>query len=512
MKYILSIDAGSTGIRAMLFNMKGEIVVRQYELTSPLLPNPGWIEHDPEALWVTLKKVVFKILGNPEYSISQIAAIGIANQRGSFTIWEKQTGKPLLNLLNWADIRASKTCEKMNKTIRWRILKKFALIGSKITKNPMLIAAAILEFTTDHTTVRLKWALENIPYLQERCEKGEVLFGTIDTWLIHKLTSGRVHATDYTNAATGMLDPFKLKWNNILLKIFNIPKNILPELKDTNGDFGEVDPTIFGGSIPIRAVIGDQQAALFGQTCFKPGEVKISMGSGAFVDMNVGEKGKVSKRGLFPLVAWVIDGKPTYMLEGYVATAGTLIDWLGSGIGLSDSSIALNEYAAQCEDTEGVIFIPTPSGIRFPYFSASIRATILGLSLNTHKAHVARAVFEGIASRIVDIIEGLEKDTKIRIYSIKTDGGVSQSNILLQILADLSGKKIQRAKELDMTAAGAAYIAGLSIKFWKDQSELYSIYTQSNPEEFTPKFFENERLKKRKNWKKALKAILSVNS
>jgi glycerol kinase len=286
----------------------------------------------------------------------------------------------------------------MNKNIIWRIFKKFAWIASKITRNSMLTTTSMYDFSTDHVTVRLKWALDTIDSLRERCKAGEIAYGTIDTWFIYKLAGGKVHATDYSNAATGMLNPFQLKWNLPLMRIFDIPQEILPELKETNGNFGVTDPSLFDGAeIPIRAASGDQQAALFGQCCFKPGDVKISIGSGAFVDMNVGEKGKLSKRVLFPLVAWMINEKPTHMLEGYVATAGTLIDWLGQGIGLSDTPKVLNEYTAQCDDTEGVIFIPTPSGIRFPYFSPKTKASIQGFSLKTHRKHVARAVFEGIA-------------------------------------------------------------------------------------------------------------------
>jgi glycerol kinase len=398
----------------------------------------------------------------------------------------------------------------MNKSKMWRTLRKLAWIG-RIAGNTMLTATTMLQFTTDHTTVRLKWALDNIEGLRDRCDRKEVMMGTIDSWFIYRLTGGKVHATDYSNAATGLLNPFDLVWNPFILRIFRIPKHILPELRETISDFGSTEPSLFdGASIPIKAVAGDQQAALFGQCCFEAGDVKISQGSGAFVDLVVGEKGKVSKRGLFPLVAWVIDGKPMYMLEGYVATAGTLIDWLGGGIGLSDTPAALNEFAAQCTDTEGVIFIPTPSGIRFPYFSPKSKASILGLSLNSHRAHVARAVFEGIAMRIVDILEGLEKDTKIPIKSIKTDGGVSQSDILLQIIADFADLDVIRASEADMTATGIAFLAGLGINFWKDKEELIHLYFNTNPKIFKPKLGEQERISKRKKWVSALNAVLKI--
>ncbi|MFX0207920.1 MAG: glycerol kinase 5 [Candidatus Hodarchaeota archaeon] len=512
MQYILAIDSGSTGIRAVLFNKKGEIVVHEYEKTTALYLKAGWIEHDPNELWQSLITIVNRIFENPGVSPKDIAAIGITNQRASFTLWDRDTGKPVINFINWADVRSANTCEQMNKNKKWRLLKKLAWVACRITRNTMLTATSMLNYTTDHVTVRLRWVLDNIEGLYDRCKAAEIAFGTIDSWFIYKLTGGKVHATDYSNAATGLLNPFQLKWNKPILSIFNIPMEILPELKDTTGNYGTTDPTLFqGAEIPIRAACGDQQAALFGQCCFEKGDVKISQGSGSFVDMNVGETGKLSKRGLFPLVAWVINGKRTYMLEGFVATAGTLIDWLGQGIGLYDTPKILNEYAAKCEDTEGVICIPTPSGIRFPYFSPNARGTILGLSLNTHRSHVARAVFEGIALRLVDIFEGLEKDTKISIRSLRADGGVSKSDIMLQCLADFANLEVIRAPEPDMTATGAAYLAGLSIGFWQDKRQLQEIYLRMEPQHFHPSMDSHKRIEKIIRWKRALEAILSID-
>ncbi|MHA1215385.1 MAG: glycerol kinase 5 [Candidatus Hodarchaeales archaeon] len=511
MKYILAIDAGSTGIRAVIVNKEGKIIHYGYDTVNAIRSEQGCIEYDPEELWQKLLDVVNRVLEKSGIGAEQIAALGITNQRACFTLWEKESGKPLINLISWADVRASNTCEEMNRSKIWRMMKKSSWVLGRITKNPMFLTTSMLDFTTDHVTVRLKWVLDSNTGLRERCKRGEVLFGTIDTWFIYKLTNGKVHATDYSNAATGLLNPFHLKWNKPLMKLFGIPGEILPELKETSDNYGKVDPSLFGTEIPIRAAVGDQQSALFGQCCFEQGDVKISQGSGAFVDMNVGSKGKLSKRGLFPLVAWVLEGQPSYLLEGYVATAGTLIDWLGQGLGLSDTPKALNEFASQCDSTEGVIFVPTPAGIRFPYFNPNVKATILGLSLTTHRKHVARAVFEGIALRIVDILTGLEKDTKITIRSIKTDGGVSKSDIMLQILADLANLTVKRAPETDMTATGAAYLAGLSIGFWKDLSELKALYDQMKPTTFEPKMDKETRDEKIRLWEKALKAVLSVD-
>ncbi len=510
-QYILSIDSGGAGIRAFLFNKKGEIVNREYEKTPSEHPEPGAVEHDPDMLWQALLSVVKRLFKSSGVEPGRIAAMGITNQRGSFCLWERETGRPVTKFINWADVRAADVTDSMNRNPKWLILKRAAAVIGKITHSTMMITTSILSFTTDHATCRLKWVLDKDPELRERCRNGEIMFGTLDSWFIYKLTGGKNHLTDATNASgTALYNPFDLMWNKIYCNLFDIPMNILPEVLDTNGDFGKTDPELFdGASIPIRASAGDQMAALFGHCCFSKGDVKVSQGSGAFVDINVGAKGRVSKRGLFPLIAWSLNGKPTYMMEGYVATAGTLIDWLGKGIGLSETPMILNDFAAKCEDTEGVLFIPTPSGIRFPYFNPRTRGTILGLSLSTHRRHVARAVFEGIAHRIIDILEGITKDAGILIKSIKVDGGVSRSDILLQSLSNFADLIVERSAEADMTAAGAAYFAGLAAGFWKDTDELSLLNT--NYSSFSPLMDSEKRDLKRKRWTKAVKAVNSID-
>ncbi|MCL8266075.1 FGGY family carbohydrate kinase [Leptospira weilii] len=508
-KYVLSIDSGGSGIRAFLLDRKGKITERQYEKTPPNIPEIGALEHDPEVLWKSLLSLLKKIQKNKQVA-KEIAALGICNQRGSFLLWEKSSGKPLTPLISWADVRSHKTAEAMNRNPIWKIIRFVSTLVGRLTNHPMMIATSMLRFTTDHATCRLKWVLDENPELKRRCKKGEILFGTLDTWFIHKLTGGKQHLTDSSNAvATGMFNPFQLIWNQPILTIFGIPANLFPEVKDSNGDFGHSLPEFLGGhSIPIRASIGDQMAALFGQCCFEPGEVKISQGSGAFVDINIGPKAKLSRRGLFPMIAWRIDGKTTYMLEGYVATAGTLIDWLGKGIGLSDTPKVLNELAAQAEDTEGIVFIPTPTGARFPYFNPRAKASVIGLSLASHRRHVARAVLEGIALSLYEILEGIQQDTKVKIKDIKVDGGVSQSDILLQCLSDFSNVRVDRAPEPDMTATGAAYLAGLSIGFWKNLGELKSL--QKGYKSFEPKMDSTQRAQKIQRWKKAVAATLFI--
>jgi glycerol kinase len=510
--YILAIDSGSTGIRAILFDTNGRIVNREYKATPSLHPEEGAIEQDPLMMWESLVWVVNQLLSKTKISASQILAAGITNQRSSFCLWEKETGKPLSNIINWADVRAAKTCDSMNKNGKWRFLKGIASLVGKLTGNTLMKIVSMLNFSTDHVSVRLKWLLDKNTDLKNRCKKGEVLYGTLDTWYIYKLTGGKSHVTDYSNASSsGLYNHFNFEWNDQLMNIFDIPTEILPEVIGTNGHFGDIDVSLFGAKIPIHAVAGDQQSALFGHCCFNSGDVKISQGSGAFVDCNIGSTPNLSKRGLIPLLAWKLinEDDPVYLLEGFVATAGTLIDWLGEGIGLSDTPEVLNSLAAECDDSEGVTFIPTPSGIRYPHYNPRTKATILGLSLTTHRRHVARAVLEGIAMRLIDIIEGIETDLKLPIKSIKVDGGVSKSDLLLQILADNSGISIERAPEADMTATGIAFLAGLGIGLWKTKEELRKL--QTGYQKYTPSLNVEKAEIMRKKWKKSIKAVLSMD-
>ncbi len=508
-KYILGIDSGSTGIRAILFDKEAKIIARHYEKTNPLHPEEGAIEDDPKALWNALLSVVKNVF-DQGYSTKDVAAIGISNQRGSFCLWEKKSGKPVTNFISWADIRAAKTAETMNKSGKWRFLKGMAKFVGSISNSVMMKTTSMFQFEPAQATVRLNWLLQKRPELRERIKNGEIIFGTLDTWFIYNLTGGKAHVTDFTNAtSTGLFNPFDLEWNSIYCNMFKLPMEGFPKVMETNALFGVTDKKLFGEEIPIHGAGGDQQCALFGQQCFEPGDVKVSQGSGIFVDFTVGNKPKLSKRGLYPLIAWHMEGIATYLLEGQVATAGTLIDWLGEGIGLSDTPKALNDFAAQTEDTEGVIFVPTPAGIRFPFFDFSTRAAIFGLSLTTHRKHLARAVLEGLALRVYDIIKGIEQDTKTSIKSIKVDGGVSQSDIQLQAMADFANITVKRAPEADMTATGAAFFAGLGVGFWKDKEELKQLklgYT-----EFIPKMDPEVRKQKLKRWNNAVSAIRMIN-
>ncbi len=506
-KYLIGIDAGGSSTRAFLFDKTGGITARETGKALTLHPEDGATEHDPADQWKVLYRVIKTLIDKHTGGAQEIEAIGISVQRSTFTLWDKESGEPCCNFISWADIRASKVTDRMNSSFKWKVVKAAAFLAAGILRSTMLRATGMLNFVTDHALTRLRWLFESKPDLYKKALNGELQFGTLDTWFVYKLTGGREHLTDTSNAAsTSLYNPFDLKWNPVFCKLFDIPMNIFPEVRETADDFGVTDPSLFGASIPIRAVVGDQMSALFGHRCFKRGDVKISQGSGSFVDINMGYKPKLSRRGLFPLIAWTLDGKTTYMLEGYMATAGRLIDWLGQGIGLSDTPAVLNELASQADDSEGVVFVPTPSGIRFPYFRPTARGSILGLSLNTHRRHVARAVIQGIAMRIVDILEGIVKDTGIGITGIKTDGGVSRSDVLLQCLADLTGYTVSRSGEFEMAATGAAYFAGIASGFWKDISTIENL--PSGYTFFVPSGDEAKKKEVKERWHRALKAVL----
>lgn len=507
-KYVIGIDAGGSSTRAFLFDFSGKIVARETEKAETLHPEDGATEHNPEEQWQVLLNVVKELIRKHTEGAHEIRAIGLSVQRSTFTLWDRKTGEPCCNFISWADIRAGATTDRMNRYLKWKFIRFVAFIISKITRNTMLTATGMLTFVTDHALTRLRWLFDTRPDIYERAKKGELMFGTLDTWFVYRLTGRSLHVTDTSNAAsTSLYNSFELKWNPVFCKIFDIPMSILPEVRETADDFGKTDPDLFGGTaIPIRSVVGDQMAALFGHRCFKRGDVKISQGSGSFVDINMGIKPKLSRRGLFPLIAWTIGGETTYMLEGYMATAGRLIDWLGQGLGLSDTPKVLNDLASQTNDSGGVVFVPTPSGIRFPYFKPTARGTIFGLSLNTHRKHVARAVIQGMAMRIVDIIEGIKKDTKIMVTGIKADGGVSRSDVLLQCLSDLTGYPVSRSHEFEMAASGAAYLAGLASGVWSSLTDLENL--ESEYDAFHPAIEENIRTQIVERWNRALKAVL----
>lgn len=503
---ILVIDCGSTGIRSLVINSKGRIISRNYKKITILHPEPGATENDPEMIWNTFKEMVIKALNKP---FANIVTIAITNQRSTFTLWNKDSGKPVTNFINWQDIRSAQTARIMNKNPRWMALRSVSFLIGRLIRNPLLTVTSMLRLNTDHTICKVKWVLDENPEILELCNKDKIMFGTIDTWLLYKLTGQKVHATDYTNAAaTAMLNPFMMKWNKLFCNIFKVPMKMLPSVYDTNAYFGKTDEKIFGKSIPVTALVGDQQASLFGHRCFNPGDLKVTLGSGAFVSMNVGKKPKFSTKGLFPMIGWSLSGKPEYILEGQVATVGTYINWVVEKLQLFSSPEELDRYAEEAGSSEGVFCIPTLTGIRFPYFKPELNSAFSGISLKSEKKHIAFAIIDGIAQRTVDIIEGMEHETKLKIPHIRVDGGVSNSDILMQRIADLTGKKLYRSSESDMASLGAAYIAGLSTGIWKDKEVILNMNIPNKC--FKPQIDEKLRNSSRVLWKNHISSVEKI--
>ncbi|MDR1893540.1 MAG: glycerol kinase [Spirochaetales bacterium] len=505
---VLAVDAGGSGVRAFGMNRLGETEAQVFLPWEASHPEDGATEYDPLVLWETLKNLLHKLVNDTGVDPRRFAACGITNQRSSFCFWDRAGGEPLTPLISWQDVRVTPTAERMNKKPAFRLLKTLAGWGAALTRDTMLTATSLLELNMDHAITKVVWLMERDPELKRRCFEGTAVFGTLDSWFIYNLTGRREHVTDLTNASsTSLYNPFDLCWNSIFCKIFQIPMGIFPQVKNSSDHFGVLDESLLGVSIPITCAVGDQQSALFGHTCFTPGEVKISMGSGAFVNINVGPKGKLSHRGLFPLIAWRVGDRIQYMLEGQLATMGTLINWCVNDMAWFADPEEMNSLAEQCEDPGNLVFIPCPSGIRFPHFQPRMRTHISGLNLSSGRPELARGIINGFAHRLVDVLEGIREDTGVKIGNIKVDGGVSRSDVLLQTLADLSGCRVARSPEVEVTGRGAAYLAGLAVGFWQHEEELKSLgknYRIFNPSKDLP-----WRRKARQVWQARVKNALS---
>jgi glycerol kinase len=513
-KYIMAIDEGTTGIRAIIFDKGGNIISLAYEELKQYYPQSGWVEQDAEEIWEKCVKVVKASLEKASLSASDIAAIGITNQRSTNVLWDRRSGKPICRAITWQDVRTVELCNKINKGIG---IKTFHAIGgaaaglSRIIKSirssksgAMMITVSRLGLNPTHASSHTRWMLDNVKESRQLAKDGFLLFGTMDTWLVWKLTGGKVHATDYSNAAsTGMYDPFNKEWSSIILGFAGIPTNILPEVRDTSGDFGETCEDIFGKPIPIRSVFADQQSALFGEACFGKGEVKVTNGTGTFIDMNVGSKPPSSIHGMIPLIAWSIKGETTYMLEGMASMAGSAINWLKNELQMIKEPGETETLAKSVPDTGGIYFVPAFTGFASPYWDAHARGALIGISRGTTKAHIVRSVLEGLAYQSKDIIETMKEDTGVNVTSIKADGGVSRNNFLLQFLSDVCNVEVERQKNLEVTALGAAYMAGLAVGYWQSKEDI----KQSRVLDvvFKPAMTEQQRKCLYKGWKRAVK-------
>lgn len=486
-KYVMALDAGTTSNRCILFNEKGEIVsVAQKEFTQ-YFPKPGWVEHNADEIWSTQLGVAVEAMSKIGASAEDIAAIGITNQRETAVVWDKNTGEPVYHAIVWQCRRTAEYCDKLKEQGYTEFFRK---------KTGLIIDAYF-------SGTKIKWILDHVEGARERAERGELLFGTVETWLIWKLTKGRVHVTDYSNASRTLLFNINtLEWDKEILELIGIPEAMLPEVKPSSCIYGNADAAFFGGSIPIGGAAGDQQSALFGQTCFCQGEAKNTYGTGCFLLMNTGEKPVFSDNGLVTTIAWGLDGKVFYALEGSIFVAGAAIQWLRDELRLIDSA-ADSEYMAQkVENTNGCYVVPAFTGLGAPHWDQYARGTIVGLTRGVNKYHIIRATLESLAYQTNDVLKAMEADSGITLNSLKVDGGASANDFLMQTQADIIGAPVERPSCIETTALGAAYLAGLAAGYWKNQEEVCR--NRETDRIFEPAIPEEERKKQIKGWNKAV--------
>lgn len=487
-KYIMALDAGTTSNRCILFNEKGEIrSMAQREFTQ-YFPKPGWVEHDADEIWASQLGVAVEAMNMIGASAREIAAIGITNQRETAIVWDRYTGVPVYHAIVWQCRRTAEECD---------ILKEKGLT-EKFKKKTGLIIDAYFSAT------KIKWILDHVPCARQRAENGDLLFGTVETWLIWKLTKGAVHVTDYSNASRTMLFNINtLKWDEEILDELKIPASMLPEVKPSSCVYGEADATFLGGSIPIAGAAGDQQAALFGQTCFKAGEAKNTYGTGCFLLMNTGEKPVFSENGLVTTIAWGLDGTVNYALEGSIFVAGAAIQWLRDELRIIDSSEDSEYMARKVADTNGCYVVPAFTGLGAPYWDQYARGTIVGITRGVNKCHIIRATLDSIAYQVHDVLSAMEADAKIAISSLKVDGGASANSFLMQTQADIVNVPVIRPRCVETTAMGAAYLAGLAVGYWASREDVRKNWASDCV--FEPSIGSNERMERIQGWKRAVK-------
>ncbi|MGN0334940.1 MAG: glycerol kinase GlpK [Lachnospiraceae bacterium] len=486
-KYIMALDAGTTSNRCILFDRSGKIVsVAQKEFTQ-YFPQPGWVEHDANEIWSCQLGVAVEAMTKVGASAEDIAGIGITNQRETAIVWDKYTGEPVYHAIVWQCRRTSAFCDSLAKKGLTEMFRE---------KTGLRIDAYF-------SGTKIRWILDHVEGARERAERGDLLFGTVETWLIWKLTKGRVHVTDYSNASRTLLFNIKeLKWDEEILRELEIPACMLPEVKPSSCIYGKTDESFFHGEIPIAGAAGDQQAALFGQTCFAPGEAKNTYGTGCFMLMNTGETPVYSRNGLVTTIAWGLDGKVTYALEGSIFVAGAAIQWLRDEMRLVDSAADTEYMASKVKDTNGCYVVPAFTGLGAPHWDQYARGTIVGITRGVNKYHIIRATLESLAYQVDEVIRAMEADSGISLTSLKVDGGASNNNLLMQMQADLIDAPVRRPSCVESTAMGAAYLAGLAVRYWKNKEEVMENWSVDRT--FLPQITEAERAGKIKGWKKAV--------
>ncbi|OAT73621.1 glycerol kinase GlpK [Parageobacillus thermoglucosidasius] len=492
-RYILSLDQGTTSSRAILFNQKGEIVhISQREFTQ-YFPKPGWVEHNANEIWGSILAVIATVLSETSIKPEQVAAIGITNQRETTIVWDKRTGLPIYNAIVWQSRQTADICEQLKQQGYDDLFRE---------KTGLLIDPYF-------SGTKVKWILDNVEGAREKAEKGDLLFGTVDTWLIWKLSGGRVHVTDYSNASRTLLfNIHTLQWDEEILTILGIPKSMLPEVRPSSEVYAKTIPHhFFGVEVPIAGAAGDQQAALFGQACFEEGMAKNTYGTGCFMLMNTGEKAVQSKHGLLTTIAWGIDGKVEYALEGSIFVAGSAIQWLRDGLRMIKQASDSETYAEKVDSTDGVYVVPAFVGLGTPYWDSDVRGAVFGLTRGTTKEHFIRATLESLAYQTKDVLTAMEADSGIALKTLRVDGGAVKNNFLMQFQSDMLGVPVERPVINETTALGAAYLAGLAVGYWKDRKEIATQWQLER--QFEPKMAKEKQEKLYDGWKKAVKAAMA---
>ncbi len=490
-KYILALDQGTTSSRAILFDQEGEILAVEQQEFTQIYPRPGWVEHNPSEIWATQLKVARDVLTKNKVEAGQIAAIGITNQRETAIVWVKETGQPIYNAIVWQDRRTAEICDQLKEA----------------GKEPYVRENTGLVIDSYFSGTKVSWILDHVEGARERAERGELLFGTVDSWLIWKLTGDDVHITDYTNASrTLMYNIQQLDWDDHLLEVLRVPRAMLPEVKSSSEVYGYTNERFFGASVPIAGIAGDQQAALFGQACTKPGMAKNTYGTGCFLLMNTGSELIHSEAGLVTTIAWGLNGEVHYALEGSIFIAGAAIQWLRDGLKVIDEAPDSEYYAMKVPHPDGVYVVPAFAGLGAPYWDMYARGAIFGLTRGTTKAHLVRATLESLAYQTKDVLDAMRKDAELDLEVLRVDGGASANNLLMQFQADILGVKVERPKIIETTALGAAYLAGLAVDYWsmEDIEKKWHL-----DRAFEPKMEKADQSRLYRGWQKAVKRTMA---
>ncbi|XP_059777870.1 putative glycerol kinase 5 isoform X1 [Balaenoptera ricei] len=505
--FVLGLDVGSSVIRCHVYDRAARIRGSSAQKVKSLYPQAGWVEIDPDILWLQFVAVIKESVKAAGLEMNQIVGLGISTQRATFITWDKKTGKHFHNFISWQDLRAIELVKSWNSSLLMKLIHSSCRVLHFVTRSKRFLAASLFTFTTQHVSLRLAWILQNLTEVQKAIEEENCCFGTIDTWLLHKLTKGSEFATDFSNASTtGLFDPYEMCWSKLITSLLSIPLSLLPPVKDTSHNFGSVDEEIFGMPIPVVALVADQQSAMFGECCFQTGDVKLTMGTGTFLDINTGNNPQQSVGGFYPLIGWKIGQEVVCLAEGNAGDTGTAIQW-AQQLDLFTDAAETEKMAKSLEDSEGVYFVPSFSGLQAPLNDPCACASFMGLKSSTNKYHLVRAILESIAFRNKQLYEVMQKEIHIPVRKIRADGGVCKNSFVMQMTSDLINETIDRPVHVDMSCVGAASLAGLAVGFWTDKEELKKL--RQSEIVFKPQKKWQEYEKNMGNWVKAVKRSMN---